>query len=149
MPISCYCAQSIYQSTTASIVHKPASNKETKPTAWLTKSKPCSVWQQDSLIQWRSCVATSLEGRLNGLKLISSKANVNHKLDDLSGSMKTFGRAGKREPLTANGLQMFPTKKPFWILTTEIEVIFFKEKTTKKRSRAHRNISPWWIRSGV
>lgn len=50
MLIACAnCAQSIYQSTTASIVYKPASNKETKPTAWLTKSKPCSVWQQIGL----------------------------------------------------------------------------------------------------
>ena len=27
---------------------------------------------------------------------------------------------------TTNGLQMFQTKKPFWILTTEIEVIFLR-----------------------
>lgn len=39
--------------------------------------------------------------------------------------MKTFGRAGKRELSTTNGLQMFQTKKPFWIVTTEIEA---KEK---------------------
>lgn len=93
----------------------------------------------DSLIQWRSCVVTSLKGSLNGLKgWYHPLANANHKLDDSTGSMKTFGRAGKSVLSTTNGLQMLQTKKPFWILTTEIEVIFLNVRRRKKKKKTRK-----------
>lgn len=49
--------------------------------------------------------------------------------------MRTFGRAVNSVPPTTNGLQMFQTEKPFWILTTEIEAfVLNEEKKEKKRA---------------
>lgn len=78
------------------------------------------------------------EESLNGLKLISSFANANHKLDDVSGSMKTSGRAGKKPLSTTNGLQMLPVKKPFWILTPDIKVF----NVRKSKAELKENASP-------
>lgn len=64
------------------------------------------------------------------------KRTRRRKLDDSRGSMKTFSRAANSVLLTTNGLQMFQTKKPFWIpatITSSLSVI--------KKGRACRNVS--------
>lgn len=50
--------------------------------------------------------------------------------EDSTGSTKTFSRVANGVLLTTNGLQMFQTKKPFWIptITSSLSVIKKKKK---------------------
>lgn len=142
VPISCYCTQSIYHSTTASIVWGAGKSNRNKANS-LTNSIYTVFNVTTVLFSGGPAMLHPRREAWMHQGWYHPSANVNHKLDDSPGGMKTFGRAGKNVLPTANGLQMFHTKKSFWILTTEIEVIFLnvRGKKTQKNPRTHISMS--------